>query len=61
MWKCETQLPAPVLTWASPTDMSGTYGLTEVKCTRIDFGAPGGHALSFLRAWAKVVEILGEL
>lgn len=53
--------PSPPLLWASPTDMSGSYGETKVRCQRIDFGPPLGRKFSDWRAWAKVIEILGEL
>ena len=62
MWLCRVDFPGTPLRWASPTDQSGSYGLTKVTCTPVYFGqAPDYGPLSLWRAAKRLWEILQEL
>lgn len=57
MWLCDV-LGVPVLQFASPTDMSGHYGLTEVACHPVTFGPGGVGSFALLRNYLKLIRIL---
>jgi len=50
--------PETGLSWAAPTDQSGTYGFTEVSCSPVVFGK-GLGTLSLLRAYFRLIKLLG--
>jgi hypothetical protein len=62
MWLCSTKVPSvPPLEWASPTDMTGSYGATEVVCRPVSFGGQVGNPYSLVRSLIKIFEVIGEL
>lgn len=49
------------LTWASLSDQSGTYGLTEVKCVPVTFGGESGRSVTAWRWIWRGVRALEEI
>lgn len=61
MWVCRTKAPALPLEWASPTDMSGSYGLTKVECQKIVFEGSFSPSFSDYRSWTKVLQVIRDV
>jgi hypothetical protein len=57
MWLCETPGPLAVV-WASPKDMTGRYGLTQVKCSLISASPPMSSNPGLIRSLQKIWRIL---
>jgi hypothetical protein len=58
MWLCHTKFPSLGLQWASPTDMTGKYGLTEVVCNKVTFEGRSSSPISLIRSLQKIWQIL---
>lgn len=60
MWVCSLE-GIPTLTWASPSDQSGKYGLTRVSCTEVTFSGGRAQPWTLIRALQKIGDILKSL
>lgn len=54
MWLCHVVGIEP-LTWASPHDMTGSYGLTKVECAAVYEEGPAPFSSKASHTWFKVI------